>query len=160
MLRSAASSIDELDTARIIDIVKRAAPDPGAVETRVVEQYDMYYLDRTRQQPLPVILALMNDAEKTRHYIDPRTATVVRTYSSRNAWRRWAYNGLHSFNFPWLYNYRPLWDIVVITFMLGGTALCCTALVLAWRAVGKKLRSISKHARELNLPRARRAEAS
>jgi hypothetical protein len=34
----------------------------------------------------------------------------------------------------------PLWDIVVITFMIGGTALCLTALVLAWRAVGKKLR--------------------
>lgn len=136
--------IDELDRARIVEIVKQVAPDAAAVETRVVDQYDMYYLDRTRQQPLPVILALMNDAEKTRHYIDPKTGTVVRSYSSRNAWRRWAYNGLHSFNFPWLYNYRPLWDIVVITFMLGGTALCMTALVLAWRAVGKKLRQISR----------------
>ena len=152
--------VHELDRARIVEIVKKTAPDPQAVEARVVEQYDMYYLDRTRQQPLPVILALLHDAEHTRHYIDPKTATVVRTYSSRNAWRRWAYNGLHSFNFPWLYNYRPLWDIVVITFMLGGTALCVTALVLAWRAVGKKLRSMSKHARDLNLPRTRGAEAS
>ena len=32
-----------------------------------------------------------------------------------------------------------LWDIVVIAFMLGGTALCMTSLVLAWRAVGRKL---------------------
>ena len=86
----------------------------------------------------------MHDAEETRHYIDPKTATVVRSYSSRNAWRRWAYNGLHSFNFPWLYNHRPLWDIVVITFMLGGTALCVTALVLAWRALGKKLRQLAR----------------
>ena len=73
-----------------------------------------------------------------------KTATVVRSYSSRNAARRWLYNGLHSFNFPWLYNHRPLWDIVVITFMLGGTALCVTALVLAWRALGKKLRQLSR----------------
>jgi hypothetical protein len=131
--------IDAMDRARIIDIVKRMAPDPAAVEIRELEQYDRYYLDRTRQQPLPVMLALMNDEAHTRYYIDPKTASIVGTFSDRNFWRRWLYNGLHSLNFPWLYNYRPLWDIVVITFMLGGTALCVTSLVLAWRAVGRKL---------------------
>jgi hypothetical protein len=92
----------------------------------VIHQYDVYYRDRTRQRPLPVILALMNDAEKTRYYIDPATARVVGGYSNRNWVGRWLYNGLHSLDFPWLYNYRPLWDIVVIAFMLGGTALCVT----------------------------------
>ena len=52
---------------------------------------------------------------------------------------RWLYHGLHSLDFPWLYNYRPLWDIVVITFMVGGTALCVTSLVLAWRVLGRTL---------------------
>jgi len=33
----------------------------------------------------------------------------------------------------------------VITFMLGGTALCVTSLVLAWRAVGRNLaRSVGR----------------
>ena len=137
------SPVPEFDRQEIIDIVKNAAPNPAAVETRIVEQYDWYYLDRTRQRPLPVILALMNDAEKTRYYIDPKTARVVQTYSSRNWVGRWLYNGLHSLNFPWLYNYRPLWDIVVITFMLGGSALCVTSIVLAWRVLGRKLRRIS-----------------
>ncbi|HVH26782.1 MAG TPA: hypothetical protein VM818_08485 [Vicinamibacterales bacterium] len=133
--------IDELDRTRIVDIVKNAAADQE-VEIRVLDRYDRYYLDRTGQQPLPVILALIHDAEETRHYIDPKTATIVRSYGNRNAARRWLYNGLHSLNFPWLYNYRPLWDIVVIAFMIGGTALCVTGLVLAWRAVGKKLRRL------------------
>jgi hypothetical protein len=108
----------------IIGIVKKASPDANVVETKVINQYDLYYLDRTRQRPLPVFLALMNDADKTRYYIGPKTARVVTTYSNRNWVGRWLYNGLHSLNFPWLYNYRPLWDIVVITFMVGGTALC------------------------------------
>jgi hypothetical protein len=64
---------------------------------------------------------------------------IVQTYNSSNWVNRWLYNGLHSLNFPWLYNYRPLWDIVVITLMLGGTALCVTSLVLAWRVLGRKL---------------------
>ena len=136
-------TINEIDHARIVDIVKRTAQNASAVEVRVLEQYDRYYLDRTRQQPLPVLLAEMNDAAHTRHYIDPKTASIVGTYSDRNAARRWLYNGLHSLNFPWLYNYRPLWDIVVISFMLGGTGLCLTSLVLAWRAVGRKLATTS-----------------
>jgi hypothetical protein len=84
----------------------------------------------------------MHDSEASRYYIDPKTARVVGTYSNRNWVGRWLYNGLHSLNFPWLYNYRPLWDIVVIFFMVGGTALCVTSLVLSWRVLGRKLAAI------------------
>ena len=135
--------IDGFDHGAIIDIVKRIAIDPTAVETRVIDQYDYYYFDRTQQRPLPVILALMHDADGTRHYVDSRTGTVAGTYSDRNWARRFFYNGLHSLSFPWLYNHRPLWDIVVITFMIGGTALCTTALVLGWRVLGKRLTKLA-----------------
>jgi hypothetical protein len=107
----------------------------------------MYYLDRHRERPLPVVLARLNDAEKTRLYIDPKTSRLVGTYSSSNWMSRWLYHGLHSLDFPWLYNYRPLWDIVVITFMVGGTALCVTSLVLAWRVLGRKVRAIAPASR-------------
>ena len=85
----------------------------------------------------------MNDDERTRYYIDPKTARVVGSYSNRNWVGRWLYNGLHSLDFPWLYNYRPLWDIVVIAFMLGGTALCVTSLVLSWRVIGSKIKRLT-----------------
>jgi len=145
---------DGFDHSRIVDIVKKSAPNPQAVETRVIDRYDVHYLDRTRQRPLPVILALMNDAEHTRYYIDPKTATVVGTASDRNFWRRWLYNGLHSLNFPWLYEYRPLWDIVVITFMLGGMVLSLTSLTLAWRAIGRTIRRLLRDARAVRQPAA------
>jgi hypothetical protein len=132
--------VAEFDHEQIVNAVKGTAADPSVVKARVVRQYDLYYLDRERRRPLPVVLVLMNDAEKTRYYVDPKTARVVGNYSNRNWVGRWLYNGLHSLNFPWLYNYRPLWDIVVITFMLGGTALCITSLVLAWRVIGRTLR--------------------
>jgi hypothetical protein len=130
---------EEFDRARLADVVMTAAP---SATTRVVEQYDRYYLDRNRERPLPVILAELNDVEHTRYYIDPKTARIVGGYSDPDWMNRWLYNGLHSFNFPWLYNYRPLWDIVVIAFMLGGTALSVTSLVLAWRVIGRKLRGV------------------
>jgi hypothetical protein len=124
----------------IVQIATRAVGPEGLAEIRVLDQYDRYYLDRRRRQPLPVVLARLNDAYDTRYYIDPKTARVVEAYSSQGWMNRWLYHGLHSFNFPWLYNYRPLWDIVVITFMLGGTALGVTSLILAWRVLGRTLR--------------------
>jgi hypothetical protein len=78
----------------------------------------------------------------------PRKAVigVVPTFSDRNWARRFFYNGLHSLSFPWLYNHRPIWDIIVIAFMIGSTALCVRALVLAWRAVGRRLRRAAQRA--------------
>jgi hypothetical protein len=129
----------EFDRQRIVEIVTQAVASIGRPAIRVLEQYDVYYLDRHRQEPLPVILVTLNDAEHTRYYIDPKTARVVGAYSSRSWVTRWLYHGLHSLDFPWLYNHRPAWDIVVITFMLGGTALVVTSLVLAWRVLGRTL---------------------
>jgi len=85
---------------------------------------------------LAPFVARLNDAGHSRYYVDPKTARVVGSYSSRAWMSRWLYHGLHSLDFPWLYDHRPLWDIVVITVMLGGTALGVTALILAWRVLG------------------------
>jgi hypothetical protein len=131
------------DDEQIIDLATTAAQPVGLAEVRVLNQYDRYYLDRRRQRPLPVILARINDSQETRLYIDPKTARIVGGYSAGDWTERWLYHGLHSFDFPWLYNYRPLWDIVVITFMAGGTALCVTSLILAWRILGRKLRGLT-----------------
>ena len=126
------------DVDELMGIV-RNAPGTALADLRLIHQYDAYYLDRRREAPLPVIYAEMNDPLRTRYYIDPKTARVVGTYSRRNWVSRWLYHGLHSLDFPWLYNYRPLWDIVVITLMLGGTALCVTSIVLTWRVVARKV---------------------
>ena len=134
----AGSAMDAFDPQRIIGIVTKAAGLAGSdvAEIRVMDEYDAYYLDRTGRRPLPVVYARLNDADSTRYYIDPKTGRVAGSYSSRGWVNRWLYHGLHSMDFPWLYKYRPLWDIVVIAFMAGGTALCVTSLILAWRVLG------------------------
>ena len=134
--------INGFDQEKVVDIVKGALPDAAKAEIKAIHQYDLYYFDRTRQRPLPVLLVLTHDEDQTRYYVDPKSARVLTTYSSRNWVNRYLYTGLHSLNFPFLYNYRPLWDIVVITFMVGGTALCVTSLVLTWRVLGRKLKRI------------------
>lgn len=132
----------EIGRDLIVDIVTQAALPAGVADIRVIDQYDAYYLDRRHRLPLPVIRARLNDADETRIYIDPRTAGVVGGYSSQEWTTRWAYRGLHSFDFPWLYANRPAWDVVVLTLMLGGMALCMTSLVLAWGVLGRILKGL------------------
>jgi hypothetical protein len=135
--------VASLNTEEVMDVVRKALG-TNVAELRLMDQYDAYYRDRTRQRPLPVIYARVNDSVGTRFYVDPRTATVVAQYSARGWVQRWLYNGLHSLDFPWLYNHRPLWDIVVIVLMLGGTALCVTSLVMTWRVVARKAVTLMK----------------
>jgi hypothetical protein len=128
-----------IETERISELVRKAAGPERVAAVTMLEQYDRYYLDRRRQRPLPVLLVRLNDDRHSRYYIDPRRGRIIGSYNSTSWMNRWAYHGLHSFDFPWLYNYRPAWDLVVIGFMLGGSALSVTSLVLAWRVIGRTL---------------------
>ena len=129
-----------IDRQRLVDAVQSAAAPFGGATVSEMAEYDAYYLDRRRELPLPVLLVRLNDADATRYYIDPIRGRIVGGYSSQRWVNRWLYRGLHSLDFPWLYRFRPLWDVIVITFMLGGTALSVTSLVLAWGVLGRSLR--------------------
>jgi hypothetical protein len=131
------------DQQRIAALVTKALAPIGRASTRLLERYDRYYLDRRHQRPLPVLLVTLDDRDQSRYYLDLNTATIVEQYNSRDWMSRWLYHGLHSLDFPWLYDHRPLWDIVVIALMLGGTALSVTSLVLAWQVLGRALARIA-----------------
>ncbi len=125
------------DSRQILSAVAAAA---SVAEARLMSRYDAYYLDRRGEQPLPVLLLRLNDASGSRYYIDPKTAQIVGSYrASAGSWvNRWLYHGLHSINFPWLYNFRPAWDIVVLALMLGGTWLCVTSVIIGFQLVRRK----------------------
>jgi len=126
----------EVDRDRLRTAIASAAR--GAVTMRVLDSYDRYYLDRRGGKPLPVVVAELEDADRTRFYIDPKTAAIVGSYNT-HAWvTRWLYHGLHSLDFPLLYTHRPAWDLIVIALLLGGAALSVTAVVLASRVVMRR----------------------
>lgn len=129
----------EFGPDRIAQAIRNAVGPSDLAEVRLMHDYDAWYLDRRAERPLPVVLVLLNDPDHTRYYVDPKTGRVVGDYSSKAWTSRWLYHGLHSLEFPWLYKYRPLWDIVMISFMLGGAALSVTSLILAWRVLLRRL---------------------
>ncbi|MEQ1947857.1 MAG: PepSY domain-containing protein [Bryobacteraceae bacterium] len=124
--------------ARVVTAVRDAVSPARLDHVQLLTEYDAYYLDRNKQKPLPVLRFELADEGRSRYYVDPATAELVGTYNSRGWVTRWLYHALHSIDLPWLYRYRPAWDIVVLVLMLGGTALCVTSVIIAWQYLGGK----------------------
>jgi hypothetical protein len=125
----------EFDGKEIVDALRVAARPFAIAEVRLVTHYEFYYLDRHKVLPLPVIFVTFNDPEQSTYYIDPKTARIIEGYNSHSRWNRWLYHGLHSLDFPWLYKYRPTWDLLLLLLLTGGTSLCVTSLLLAWNVL-------------------------
>jgi len=125
------------------DVGRTAMNQAEIVESRVVTRYEAYYLDRHHQRPLPALFIQLNDKHRSMYYIDPKTARVVEAYDTGSRWNRWLYHGLHSLNFPWLYEHRPAWDILMLALLVGGTCLCVTSIILAGQVLSRKLRERS-----------------
>lgn len=110
----------------------------GVAETRVVREYEPYYVARNHGRPLPVLFVRLADGSM--FYVDLKTARIVQSYSSRSRWSRWLYHGLHSIDLPWLYKHRPAWDLFVLTLLLGGAALSVTSVMIGWQFLVRKMR--------------------
>lgn len=115
---------------------------PGAAFTHtLLNEFDEYYYTNHQsgyQLPLPVLRLQFADPEATRFYVDLQTGRILARSTQRNRIYRWLYNGLHSFDFKWLRERRPLWDVVVVSFCLGGLALSIIGVVAAWRRLRRK----------------------
>ncbi|NDJ11158.1 MAG: hypothetical protein EBY17_08185 [Acidobacteriia bacterium] len=105
---------------------------------RVVREYDFWYCDRLGRKPLPAVL-VTRAAEGMRYYVDPRTAAIVGSYRTNDWVNRWLYHGLHSLDFPLLYRYRPLWDVVMLVLLGGGLVASGTGVVLGFRVLRQRV---------------------
>ncbi len=130
---------EQFDEKRILDVLADAARPHTLAEVRIVQEYEAYYIDREYNLPLPALFVRLDDSESSMYYVDLRTARVAQSYGTGGRWNRWLYHGLHSFDLPWLYRYRPAWDLAVLIPMLGGTGLCVTSVIIAWRRLRRKV---------------------
>jgi PepSY-associated TM region len=109
-------------TGRLLAGLLDAAGDAHVVSDELLDDYDSYYYSRARQAPLPVLRVKFDDPLKTWVYVDPNLGQVVAAIHRLNRIERWLYNGLHSLDFGFWYDRRPLWDIGMIVLSLGALA--------------------------------------
>jgi len=113
-----------------------------AVQDRVwLTEYDNYYRSRENIRPLPVLRIRYLDEQRTWLYFDPHRGAIT-AQQRLSRLNRWLYAGLHEFDFPFLYNSRPLWDIVVILLSIGGILLSSTTLWPMLKRLGRHGRRV------------------
>lgn len=127
-------------TETLLRSAQAAAGNASITSTQLLTEYGSYYYDRKYKKPLPVLEVKLSDAAGTWFYIDPATGLPVNRYESSGRWERWLYHGLHSLDFPGLWQRRPLWDIVVILASLGGVYLSWSGVQIGWDRLRAKFR--------------------
>lgn len=136
-----ASAVRLPDAESMVALAPKLIPGAPIAEATVLTAWDNYYYTRhpeRGERALPVIRVRFDDEQHTWFHLDPLTGQIVDRSTRTNRVYRWLYNGLHSFDIWWLWQRRPLWDICVIAFSLGGVLLSMIGVVIGWRRLRYK----------------------
>ncbi|MXY67054.1 MAG: hypothetical protein F4Y47_00645 [Acidobacteriia bacterium] len=139
----AAPTFERFSVARLRSAAAEAMAGTPIADSSWLEDYDSYYYSRNRTLPIPVLRLRFADAVRTWLYVDPQRGLILRKEERLTRLNRWLYHGLHSLDFRFLYDRRPLWDLTVITLCLGGLLLCLSPVRQAWQRLRRHARRIS-----------------
>jgi hypothetical protein len=123
--------------AELLTAARAAMPDDRIQETAWLTTYDSYYYDRASERPLPVLRVKYADAGRTWLYLAARDGALLQRETARGRPVRWLYRGLHSLDFPGLYQAGWIWEAVVVTLCVGGLLLSMTSVIVGWRFLRK-----------------------
>ena len=141
---------EPFSTESLLSLVKEGNPDVPIVDSQMMSDFDSYYHARDQKPPLPVLRVKFGDPDSTWFYIDPGMSRVVARFTRRERLQRWIYHGFHSMDFSFWYYNRPLWDIGMITLLVGGIASSGIGLYIGLKRVMRHLRRFARMARAGN----------
>jgi|RhiMethySRZTD1v2_1073278.scaffolds.fasta_scaffold04733_17 PepSY-associated transmembrane protein len=124
--------------------LKQELPDESMVAADLLFEYDSYYYSRGRQKPLPVLRVQFADAAQTWFYVDTEMGQVLASIPRLARVERWLYNGLHSLDFAFWYDTRPLWDIGMLVLLAGGMLSSSFGLVMGLKRLRRNAARAAK----------------
>lgn len=104
---------------------------PGTQPVLLGKGDDYYFGIDGLKPPLPVWRLIAANGD--RYYVDALSGALSATFDSHARTGRWLFQGLHRLDFMAALRMRPLWDIVVLTLLLGATLVAATGGWMAWK---------------------------
>ena len=149
---------DDFNRDELLTAARAAMPGTEPTEVTWLTDYDAYYYAPAQAARLPVLRVKFGDADATWLYLDAHNGALMQRETTGTRPLRWLYHGLHSLDFPRLYQTPWAWASLVVVLSAGGIFLSLTSLVIAWRQLRRTIagafgRSSSRSA----LPDAERA---
>jgi hypothetical protein len=123
----------------LVGRLRAAVPGVDVATQELLADYDSYYYARNRQAALPVLRIKLADPHETWVYVDPARGEIVASIHRLQRLERWLYNGLHSLDFGFWYDRRPLWDIGMILLSLGALVTTTIGMWLGFRRLKRGL---------------------
>jgi hypothetical protein len=124
---------DSFTQPELLAAATAAMPGVRAEEAVWLTGYDSYYYDRAGERPLPVLRVKYADADRSWLYLSARDGALLQRETAGGRPIRWLYHGLHSLDFPGLYQAGWLWDAVIVVLCVGGLLLSLTSVIVGWR---------------------------
>lgn len=115
-------------------------PDARLVDELLQSEYDWHYFSRAEhtmsghlERPLPVLRLRFDDPAGTWLYLDPASGRVVQRLDAHRRVQRVLFVFLHSWDWRFLLENRPLWDVLLIAASLLGFLISVSGAVIGWR---------------------------
>jgi len=97
----------------------------------LIDHEDSYYFSHHREHAvLPTYRLIANDQDKTRYYLDPVSGEIRAKIDGDNQMYRWLHQGLHRLDFTPTFRSRPLWDVLMLSLLMGATLVCALGTYL------------------------------
>jgi hypothetical protein len=132
------------DAASIVERIASSQDDAAILAADVLEDYDAYYYARGEAAPLPVLRVKFDDPARTWYYFDLKTSRAVATNHRFSRIERWLFNGLHSLDFQFWYDRRPLWDLGLIFLSVGALATTSIGMYLGLKRLSGRSRAAAR----------------
>jgi hypothetical protein len=123
----------------IMQRVAQGNPGVAVAASELLTDYDAYYYDRDREEPLPVLRVKFADEAATWVYVDPRLSQQVARFTRGERVERWLYHGLHSLDFSFWYYNKPLWKAGMVVLLSGGSMLSFVGVVIGFRRLRRNI---------------------
>ena len=126
----------EFPSEAMLPAARRAMPNAEILAAEWLHDYDDYYYDGLASfdlglpkaaKTLPVLRVQFDDPLGTWLYLSPSHGQILKLEAAERT-NRWGYYGLHGLDFAFLFERRPLWDVVAIVLLLGVGVLSTTTL--------------------------------
>jgi len=127
---------DALGAPEFDYISTQIARERAVLSRQLLTVEDRYYFSHHREYAaLPVYRIILNDADRTRYYIDAITGEISARIDRDARWYRWLHQALHRLDFSAAFRASVARDLVMLTLLVGMTAVCGMGAYLGFRRV-------------------------
>lgn len=126
-----------IDNRRLVAAARRLLPHATIIGAGLLTHSDAYWYEAKGQVELPILRVKFGDPARTWIHISPRTGEIVGSSDSRRRLYRWLYAGLHRWDFDFLRQLGPIWDLWMWAWLIPGLALAVSGVVIGFKRLAR-----------------------